>query len=161
MSVRAFEFDLARQVRPSRPASARSLSTLRLNVILTHGIPPAFRRGVHIHTANRHRAAVPSLLGHAISYRRSSRPGVHRHRGSSPQSRLTRNGWPWAIFFVCLPFPTLTIGMKWACHVRCINYRRRLFIGLGSLEIIISSSQQISNHELICYLICHLIYPGC
>ena len=32
------EFSLARQVRPSRPASARSLSTLGLSYGLTHGI---------------------------------------------------------------------------------------------------------------------------
>ena len=43
------EFGLARQVRPSRPASACSFSTLRLNLVLTHGIPPAFRHGVIVH----------------------------------------------------------------------------------------------------------------
>ena len=45
--VRAREFGLARRVRPSRPASASSFSTLRLNMVLTCGIPPVFRGGVH------------------------------------------------------------------------------------------------------------------
>ena len=45
--VRAGEFGFARQVRPSRPAPACSL-TLRLNPVLTHGIPPDFRGGVHV-----------------------------------------------------------------------------------------------------------------
>ena len=48
--VRAREFGLARQVRLSRPASACSFSTLRLNLLIvhTHGIPP---------TINRHRVS--------------------------------------------------------------------------------------------------------
>ena len=46
--VRAADFGLARWVRPSRPASAHLFSTLRLNVVLTRGILPDFRYGVHI-----------------------------------------------------------------------------------------------------------------
>ena len=46
--VRASEFGLGRQVQPSRPASACSFSILRLNLVLTHGIPPDFRGGVHL-----------------------------------------------------------------------------------------------------------------
>ena len=45
--VRAYEFGLARRVRLSRPTSACSFSTLSLNLVLTRGIPPDFRRGVH------------------------------------------------------------------------------------------------------------------
>ena len=37
---------LTRRVRPSDPASACSFSTLRLNMVLTHGIPPGLRGGV-------------------------------------------------------------------------------------------------------------------
>ena len=44
--VLASEFCPARQVRPSRPASSCSVSTLRLNLVLTHGIPHAFHGGV-------------------------------------------------------------------------------------------------------------------
>ena len=46
--VRALEFGLARRVQPSRPASACSCSILRLNLVLTRGIPPDFRGGVHL-----------------------------------------------------------------------------------------------------------------
>ena len=45
--VCASESGLARWVRPSRPASACSFSTLRLDLVLTHGIPPDFGGGVH------------------------------------------------------------------------------------------------------------------
>ena len=46
--VRAREFGLARRVWPSRPASACSFSLLRLNLVLTRGIPPDFLGGVHL-----------------------------------------------------------------------------------------------------------------
>ena len=46
--VRAGEFGLARRVQPSRPASAFSFSILKLNLVLTYGIPPEFRGGVHL-----------------------------------------------------------------------------------------------------------------
>ena len=46
----------------SRPASTRTSSTLRLNLVLTHGIPPAFRDGVHFHTVQYHRVG-PELSG--------------------------------------------------------------------------------------------------
>ena len=54
--VRVREFGLARRVQPSRPGSACSFSILRLNLVLTHGIPPDFCGGVHlfIETAIRH-----------------------------------------------------------------------------------------------------------
>ena len=59
--VRAREVGLARRVRPSRPTSACSFSTPRLNLVLTHGIPPDFRDGVH-YIAIRHRAG-PEFIG--------------------------------------------------------------------------------------------------
>ena len=37
------QFGLARQGRPSRPASACSFTTLRMNVVFPLGIPPDFR----------------------------------------------------------------------------------------------------------------------
>ena len=46
--VLALEFGLARRVQPSRPASTCSFSILRLNLVLTYGIPPEFRGGVHL-----------------------------------------------------------------------------------------------------------------
>ena len=52
--VRACEKNgFAGRVRPSRPGSACSFSTLRLNLVLTHGVPSALNEGVHIYTVNR------------------------------------------------------------------------------------------------------------
>ena len=67
--VRALQFSLARRVRPSRPASACSFSTLRLKLVLTHGIPPDFRRGVHLLLPPNVIGSVPSLSDHKIAYR--------------------------------------------------------------------------------------------
>ena len=50
----ACEFGLATRVQPSRPASACSLSILRLNLMLTHGIPTDVRSGIHFFYLNRH-----------------------------------------------------------------------------------------------------------
>ena len=41
-------WSLARRVRQSRPAPAVLISILRLNMVLTYGIPPEFRGGVHL-----------------------------------------------------------------------------------------------------------------
>ena len=46
--VCACEFGLARQVQPSRPALACSFSILRLDLVLTYGILPESRGGVHL-----------------------------------------------------------------------------------------------------------------
>ena len=46
--VRALVFGLARRVKSSRPASAFSFSIFRPNLVLTHGISPDFRGGVHL-----------------------------------------------------------------------------------------------------------------
>ena len=48
--------------RPSRPASARSFSTLRLNLELTHEIPAAFHVAIHIYTVNRYWVS-PKFIG--------------------------------------------------------------------------------------------------
>ena len=85
-----------RRVRQSRPASAHSFSTLRLNhhLMLTHGIPPAFRDGVIVHSFIPPTAigSVPSLSGHTITYRRRSLPRVPLHRPSTPQVNSS-TGW--------------------------------------------------------------------
>ena len=47
----------------SRPVPRRLLiSILRLNLVLTYGIPPEFRGGVHYETAIRHRVS-PEFIG--------------------------------------------------------------------------------------------------
>ena len=55
--VCAGELILVRRVRPSRPASACSFSTLRLNLVLSPGLLPfpSFSAVVPIYTVNRHR----------------------------------------------------------------------------------------------------------
>ena len=61
--VRACEKNgFAGRVRPSRPASACSFSTLRLNLVLTRGVPSAFNEGVHIYTVNRYWVS-PKFIG--------------------------------------------------------------------------------------------------
>ena len=63
--VHALEIHLARRVRPFGPAPAYySFSALRLNLMLTHGIPPDFRVGVHLSIIT------PHIIGcHSRAYR--------------------------------------------------------------------------------------------
>ena len=61
-TVPAWEFDIARQVRPSRPASVCSF-TLRLNLVLTHEIPLAFSTtAVHIIPSTAIRSVSPEFI---------------------------------------------------------------------------------------------------
>ena len=52
--VRACEFGLGRWVRQSCPASACSSPYSRLNLVLTCGVPPEFRGGVHLFIQTHH-----------------------------------------------------------------------------------------------------------
>ena len=113
--VRAGESGLAIQVRPSRPASACSFSALRLDLVLTHGIPPDFRGGVHLLIPPTAVGSVTSSSGHAIATRWRSLPKVRRHRASSLQGSSS-NGCYLSRYHhgpinVRLYFPTPTIGM--------------------------------------------------
>ena len=83
----AHNLKLGRQVQPSRLASACSFSALGLNLILTHGVPPAFRDGAHMymHIPSTAMESVPSVPGGAIAYWCRSLPRVHRRRASSPE----------------------------------------------------------------------------
>ena len=80
ITVRAWEIGLGRRVRLSRPASACSFSILRLNLVLTRGIPPDFRDGVHLFIPPYAIGSVRGLSGHAIAYRWRPLPRVRRHR---------------------------------------------------------------------------------
>ena len=115
--VLAWEFGLARRVRPSCPASACSFSALRLNLVLTHGIPPDFRNGVHLYIPPTATGSVPSLSGHEMAYRWRSLSRVRRHRASSLQVRSINGCYLFRYHHgpidVRFSFPTLTIGMKW------------------------------------------------
>ena len=84
---------LARRVRPSRPALACSSPySIKLNLVLTHGIPPDFRGGVHLFIPIYAIGSVPSLSGHAIAYRWRSLPRVRRHMTSSSPQSSSSNG---------------------------------------------------------------------
>ena len=71
-----------RQIWPSRLVSACSFSTLRLNLVLTHGIAPDVHGGVHIFLPPHTIGSVQGLSGHAIAYRLRSLPRVRWHRAS-------------------------------------------------------------------------------
>ena len=116
--VRASEFDLARRVRPSRPASSCPLSTLRLNlVLLAEGFLPIFAvASIYLFIPPYPIGSVPNLSGHAIACRWRSLPRVHRYRASSPQGSCSNGCCHFAGHHgpinVRLYFPTPTIGMK-------------------------------------------------
>ena len=76
---------VSRQVRPPRPASACSFFTVGLNLVLTHGILPAFRDGVHLFISSTAIGPVPSLSGYSIAYHWRSLPRVRWHRATGPQ----------------------------------------------------------------------------
>ena len=71
-----------RQIWPSRLVSACLFSILRLNLVLTHGIPPDVRGGVHIILPPHTIGSVQSLSGHAVAYRWRSLPRVRWNRAS-------------------------------------------------------------------------------
>ena len=61
-------------------------------LVLTHGIPPDFRGGVHLFIPPTAIASVASLSGHEIAYRWCSLPRVRRHRASSPRGIVPVTG---------------------------------------------------------------------
>ena len=71
-----------RQIWPSRLVSACPFSTLRLNLVLTYGIPPDVRGGVHTFLPPHTIRSVESLSGHAVAYQWRSLPRVRWHRAS-------------------------------------------------------------------------------
>ena len=73
------------------------ISILRLNLVLTYGIPPEFRDGVHLFIKPPYVIrSVPNLLGHAIECRWHSLPRIRRHRASKPQGSFKRV-LPWQV----------------------------------------------------------------
>ena len=87
------------------------ISILRLNLVLTYGIPPEFRGGVHMKPPYAI-GSVPSLSGHAIAYRWRSLPRVRRHRASKPQGSSERV-LPWQITMDQLIFASLSHTHYW------------------------------------------------
>ena len=100
---------------PSR-VSLLILHLSRLNLVLTHGIPPTFRDRVHLYIPSiAITGEVPSFSGHALANRWPSPLRVHRRRSRSPQGSSS-NGCG---LFRChhgpitalLSYPTLNIGI--------------------------------------------------
>ena len=52
--------------------------TIRLNMVLTHGIPPAFLDDGHLFIPPTAIGTVPSLSGHAVAHRWRSLPKARR-----------------------------------------------------------------------------------
>ena len=79
--------------RPVPRQHAHSPHSVGLNMVLTRGIPPDFRGGVHLFMLSSAIGSVPSLSGHAIACRSmvftvESPPA----RASSPQGSSRSNG---------------------------------------------------------------------
>ena len=72
------------------------ISMLRLNLVLTYGVPPGLRGGVHLFKPPYAIGLVPSLSGHAIAYRWRSLPRVRRHKARKPQGSSKRV-LPWQV----------------------------------------------------------------
>ena len=79
--------------------------------MLTYGIPPGFRGGVHMKPPYAI-GSVPSLSGHAVAYRWRSLPRVRRHRASKPQGSSERV-LPWQITMDQLIFASLSHTHYW------------------------------------------------
>ena len=79
--------------------------------MLTYGIPPEFRGGVHMKPPYAI-GSVPSLSGHAIAYRWRSLPRVRRQRASKPQGSSERV-LPWQITMDQLIFASLSHTHYW------------------------------------------------
>ena len=74
------------------------ISILRLNLVLTYGIPPEFCGDVpFIYFKSPYAiGSVPSLSGHVIAYRWRSLPRVRRHKASKPQG-FSERVLPWQV----------------------------------------------------------------
>ena len=79
--------------------------------MLTYGIPPEFRGGVHVKPPYAI-GSVPSLSGHAVAYRWRSLPRVRRHRASKPQGSSERV-LPWQVTMDQLIFASLSHTHYW------------------------------------------------
>ena len=116
--VRALKLSLVRRVRPSHPASACSFSILRLNLVLTHGITPDSRGGIHVYLF-RH---TPSDRSRVYQVMQLRIVGVHcrKSTGTGPvvfkvvpvtDGAFASHHEP--VNMRC-SFPKTTIGMKWS-----------------------------------------------
>ena len=122
--------------------------------MLTHGIPPEFRGGVHIFLPATHTiGSVPSLSGHAIACRLRSLPRVRWHRASSPQGSSS-NGC-----CLCITMDRMLLCSSLFPHPLMIYSENVQIIGGGQ-------SIQVSKYEyyccsllLYCLWNCFLFFP--
>ena len=66
------------------------VSILRLNVVLTYGIPPEFRGSIHLFILNRRTALGQPRVYRVTQLQWRSLPRAHRHRSSKPQGSSKR-----------------------------------------------------------------------
>ena len=90
------------------------ISILRLNLVLTYGIPPEFRGGVHLLIYNRHAPSGQSRVYRVtrFAYRWRSLPKVLRHGASKPQGSSERVV-PWQVTMDQLIFASLSHTHYW------------------------------------------------
>ena len=122
---------LATQVRPPCPASVRSFCTLRLNLVLTDGIPTAFRDGVRLSIpSSRHR--VSPALNQATHVRAG---GIHypESDGTGPVVPVTGAGasgtamdqFLCALFFHARPRNLTTHHFFYSARARNFQNKKR------------------------------------
>ena len=116
-----------RRFGPSHPASACPFYTLRLNLVLSHGVLPDSRSGVHLIIIPPYTiGSVPSLSCHAIACRWRSLPSVRRHRASSPQ-RMFHTRYTFFLRQLLFHGSTLTQGNRCGqedCSENIIRFSR-------------------------------------
>ena len=97
---------------PSR--ASLLISILRLNLVLTYGIPPGFCGGVHLFIYNRRTPSGQSRVYrvHAFAYRWRSLPRVRRHGSSKPQGNSERV-LPWQVTMDQIIFAPLSHTHHW------------------------------------------------
>ena len=108
------------------------ISMLRLNLVLTYGIPPEFRGGVHFFFFKPPYAigSVPSLSGHAIAYRWRPLPRVRRDWAGKPKGSSERV-LPWQVTMDQLIFASLSHIRFPVCTCSCISLPEQAAILFG------------------------------
>ena len=120
--------------------------------MLTHGIPPEFRGGVHIFLPVPHTiGSVPSLSGHAIAYRLRSLPRVRWPRASSPQGSSS-NGC-----CLCITMDQMLLCSSLFTHPLLIHSENVQII--GCIQSTVYKYQNISTTAVVyCCTVCGTVF---
>ena len=103
----------SRETGSAVPSRASVLiSILKPNLVLTYGIAPELRGGVHLSKPPYAIGSVPSLSGHAIAYRWRSLLRVCRHKASKHQGSSKRV-LPWQVTMDQLICTYLSLTHYW------------------------------------------------